>query len=78
MYNLETYLAYLLVKLYSPHTYFHQMSPLDLLDRMGHLLDQMLRYQLSLHRSLLLDLLDLLHPLGLLHPLDLSYLSDLE
>ena len=78
MYNLETYLAYLLVKLYSPHTYFHQMSPLDLLDRLGHPLDQMPRYRLNLHRWRLLRPLLLLDPLGQLDPLDLPDLLGLS
>jgi hypothetical protein len=83
MYNLVTYLAYLLAALNSPHTYFHRMSRLDLLDRLGLPLDQMPRCPLSLHQWLqlllpgLLGLLDPLDPLHLLDPLDPLHLLDL-
>ncbi len=42
---------------YSRYTCFHWTSQLDLLDNQVLLLDQMAQFLLTLHRSLLLDLL---------------------
>ncbi len=85
--NLVMFLAFLLETPYSLDMCYHWTSPLDLLDNLVLMLDQMLQFQLALLPSLplrllglphLLDPLDLPHLLDLLDLLDLSFLVDLE